>query len=100
MKKRNFSHGKKAVEEGLINLLLIYLVTWTIVLNFRKKKKEKKKLQILSVWLLSEHVLSHQFSLDFDMFVTGSIGDCNIPGNATLLYDINFVEIYSGNRSK
>ncbi|TKY60319.1 Photosynthetic NDH subunit of lumenal location 4 [Spatholobus suberectus] len=27
-------------------------------------------------------------------------GDCNIPGNATLLYDINFVEIYSGNRSK
>uniref|UniRef100_A0A0F7H0Y1 peptidylprolyl isomerase n=1 Tax=Pelargonium citronellum TaxID=73188 RepID=A0A0F7H0Y1_9ROSI len=26
-------------------------------------------------------------------------GDCNIPGNATLLYDINFVEIYSGNRS-
>ncbi|KAG2242862.1 hypothetical protein Bca52824_095293 [Brassica carinata] len=21
-------------------------------------------------------------------------GDCNIPGNATLLYDINFVEIY------
>ncbi|KAK7358941.1 hypothetical protein VNO77_00882 [Canavalia gladiata] len=27
-------------------------------------------------------------------------GDCNIPGNATLLYDINFVGIYSGNRSK
>ncbi|KAL2343025.1 hypothetical protein Fmac_004310 [Flemingia macrophylla] len=27
-------------------------------------------------------------------------GDCNIPGNATLLYDINFVELYSGNRSK
>ncbi|KAI4317232.1 hypothetical protein L6164_025121 [Bauhinia variegata] len=25
-------------------------------------------------------------------------GDCNIPGNATLLYDINFVGIYSGNR--
>ncbi|KAL8143517.1 hypothetical protein V2J09_016549 [Rumex salicifolius] len=25
-------------------------------------------------------------------------GDCNIPANATLLYDINFVEIYSGNR--
>lgn len=24
-------------------------------------------------------------------------GDCNIPGNATLLYDINFVGIYSGN---
>ncbi|KHN38200.1 Peptidyl-prolyl cis-trans isomerase FKBP16-2, chloroplastic [Glycine soja] len=27
-------------------------------------------------------------------------GDCNIPGNATLLYDINFIEVYSGNRSK
>lgn len=26
-------------------------------------------------------------------------GDCNIPGNATLLYDINFVGVYSGNRS-
>ncbi|XP_073156659.1 photosynthetic NDH subunit of lumenal location 4, chloroplastic [Henckelia pumila] len=25
-------------------------------------------------------------------------GDCNIPGNATLLYDVNFVEIYKGNR--
>lgn len=25
-------------------------------------------------------------------------GDCNIPANATLLYDIHFVEIYSGNR--
>ncbi|WCJ31832.1 FKBP-like peptidyl-prolyl cis-trans isomerase family protein [Euphorbia peplus] len=25
-------------------------------------------------------------------------GDCNIPGNATLVYDINFVEVYSGNR--
>lgn len=25
-------------------------------------------------------------------------GDCNIPANATLLYDINFVGIYSGNR--
>ncbi|KAF3441018.1 hypothetical protein FNV43_RR19304 [Rhamnella rubrinervis] len=25
-------------------------------------------------------------------------GDCNIPGNATLVYDINFVGIYSGNR--
>ncbi|XWS44878.1 hypothetical protein CRYUN_Cryun15aG0087400 [Craigia yunnanensis] len=24
-------------------------------------------------------------------------GDCNIPANATLLYDINFVGIYSGN---
>ncbi|KAF7834259.1 photosynthetic NDH subunit of lumenal location 4, chloroplastic [Senna tora] len=24
-------------------------------------------------------------------------GDCNIPGNATLLYDIKFVGIYSGN---
>lgn len=27
------------------------------------------------------------------------IGDCNIPGNATLVYDINFVGIYSGNRA-
>ncbi|KAJ4848167.1 Photosynthetic NDH subunit of lumenal location 4, chloroplastic [Turnera subulata] len=27
-------------------------------------------------------------------------GDCNIPGNATLVYDINFVEVYSGNRNK
>uniref|UniRef100_A0A803KXK1 peptidylprolyl isomerase n=1 Tax=Chenopodium quinoa TaxID=63459 RepID=A0A803KXK1_CHEQI len=27
-------------------------------------------------------------------------GDCNIPANATLLYDINFVNIYSGNRAK
>lgn len=35
---------------------------------------------------------------DFDMFVTNLAGDCNIPGNATLLYDINFVGIYSGNR--
>ncbi|CAN6542283.1 unnamed protein product [Malus baccata var. baccata] len=26
-------------------------------------------------------------------------GDCNIPGNATLVYDINFVGIYSGNRA-
>ena len=34
------------------------------------------------------------------MLVTDSIGDCNIPANATLLYDINFVEVYSGNRSK
>lgn len=25
-------------------------------------------------------------------------GDCNIPGNATLVYDISFVGIYSGNR--
>ncbi|KAL3527792.1 hypothetical protein ACH5RR_012448 [Cinchona calisaya] len=25
-------------------------------------------------------------------------GDCNIPGNATLIYDINFVNIYKGNR--
>ncbi|MCE3215847.1 Photosynthetic NDH subunit of lumenal location 4, chloroplastic [Datura stramonium] len=25
-------------------------------------------------------------------------GDCNIPGNATLVYDINFLELYSGNR--
>ncbi|CAN1224589.1 Photosynthetic NDH subunit of lumenal location 4, chloroplastic [Linum grandiflorum] len=25
-------------------------------------------------------------------------GDCNIPGNATLVYDIKFVEVYSGNR--
>ncbi|AET04546.1 putative peptidylprolyl isomerase [Medicago truncatula] len=27
-------------------------------------------------------------------------GDCNIPGNATLLYDIKFVGLYSGNRSQ
>lgn len=27
-------------------------------------------------------------------------GDCNIPANATLLYNINFVNIYSGNRPK
>ncbi|XP_051117923.1 photosynthetic NDH subunit of lumenal location 4, chloroplastic [Andrographis paniculata] len=27
-------------------------------------------------------------------------GDCNIPANATLLYDVNFVELYKGNRSK
>lgn len=26
------------------------------------------------------------------------IGDCNIPGNAVLDYDIKFVGIYSGNR--
>ncbi|CAI9284537.1 unnamed protein product [Lactuca saligna] len=26
-------------------------------------------------------------------------GECNIPANATLLYDINFVNIYSGNRA-
>jgi len=38
--------------------------------------------------------------LDFDSFVTDSIGDCNIPGNATLLYDIKFVGLYSGNRSQ
>ncbi|PIN03017.1 FKBP-type peptidyl-prolyl cis-trans isomerase [Handroanthus impetiginosus] len=25
-------------------------------------------------------------------------GDCNIPANATLLYDIHFVEVYKGNR--
>ncbi|KAK3002520.1 hypothetical protein RJ639_021455, partial [Escallonia herrerae] len=25
-------------------------------------------------------------------------GDCNIPGNATLVYNINFVDIYKGNR--
>ncbi|KAL4579782.1 hypothetical protein LXL04_015947 [Taraxacum kok-saghyz] len=25
-------------------------------------------------------------------------GECNIPANATLLYDINFVNMYSGNR--
>jgi hypothetical protein len=33
--------------------------------------------------------------LDFDIFVTDSIGDCNIPGNATLLYDIKFVGLYT-----
>lgn len=27
------------------------------------------------------------------------IGDCNIPGNAILDYDIKFVGIYSGNRA-
>lgn len=27
-------------------------------------------------------------------------GDCNIPGNATLLYDINFVEIYPGSNTR
>lgn len=27
-------------------------------------------------------------------------GDCNIPANATLLYDIDFVGLYSGNRPK
>ncbi|KAF3970603.1 hypothetical protein ACB098_02G201700 [Castanea mollissima] len=27
-------------------------------------------------------------------------GDCNIPGNATLLYDLNFVDIYTGNRTE
>ncbi|CAH1427826.1 unnamed protein product [Lactuca virosa] len=26
-------------------------------------------------------------------------GECNIPANATLLYEINFVNIYSGNRA-
>ncbi|XP_027077397.1 photosynthetic NDH subunit of lumenal location 4, chloroplastic isoform X1 [Coffea arabica] len=25
-------------------------------------------------------------------------GDCNIPGNATLIYDVKFVDIYKGNR--
>ncbi|KAG8373334.1 hypothetical protein BUALT_Bualt11G0013400 [Buddleja alternifolia] len=25
-------------------------------------------------------------------------GDCNIPGNATLVYDVNFVNVYKGNR--
>ncbi|KAL2246579.1 UNVERIFIED_CONTAM: Photosynthetic NDH subunit of lumenal location 4, chloroplastic [Sesamum indicum] len=25
-------------------------------------------------------------------------GDCNIPANATLVYDVNFVEVYKGNR--
>ncbi|KAL8478942.1 hypothetical protein ACS0TY_030723 [Phlomoides rotata] len=25
-------------------------------------------------------------------------GDCNIPANATLVYDVNFVNVYSGNR--
>lgn len=28
------------------------------------------------------------------------VGDCNIPANATLIYDINFVGIYSGNRKQ
>ncbi|GFP98113.1 peptidyl-prolyl cis-trans isomerase fkbp16-2 chloroplastic [Phtheirospermum japonicum] len=27
-------------------------------------------------------------------------GDCNIPANATLVYDVNFVNIYSGNRKQ
>ncbi|KAF7129481.1 hypothetical protein RHSIM_Rhsim10G0156600 [Rhododendron simsii] len=27
-------------------------------------------------------------------------GDCNIPGNATLVYDIHFVEVYKGNRAR
>ncbi|KAH6808184.1 FK506-binding protein 16-2 [Perilla frutescens var. frutescens] len=26
-------------------------------------------------------------------------GDCNIPANATLVYDVNFVNVYSGNRN-
>ncbi|KAI8536190.1 hypothetical protein RHMOL_Rhmol10G0236700 [Rhododendron molle] len=26
--------------------------------------------------------------------------DCNIPGNATLIYDIHFVEVYKGNRAR
>ena len=34
---------------------------------------------------------------DFDMFVIDLIGDYNIPGKATPLYDINFVGVYSGN---
>ena len=34
---------------------------------------------------------------DFDMFVTDLIGNYNIPGKATTLYDINFVGVYSGN---
>jgi len=28
------------------------------------------------------------------------LGDCNIPANATLLYDLNFVDIYTGNRTE
>ncbi|XP_057807072.1 photosynthetic NDH subunit of lumenal location 4, chloroplastic [Salvia miltiorrhiza] len=27
-------------------------------------------------------------------------GDCNIPANATLIYDVNFVNVYSGNRKE
>ncbi|KAL1568025.1 Photosynthetic NDH subunit of lumenal location 4, chloroplastic [Salvia divinorum] len=27
-------------------------------------------------------------------------GDCNIPANATLVYDVNFVNVYSGNRKE
>lgn len=27
-------------------------------------------------------------------------GDCNIPANATLVYDVNFVNVYSGNRKQ
>ncbi|KAH7861069.1 hypothetical protein Vadar_021273 [Vaccinium darrowii] len=27
-------------------------------------------------------------------------GDCNIPGNATLVYDVHFVEVYKGNRPR
>lgn len=27
------------------------------------------------------------------------IGDCNIPGNATLVYDVNLTGIYKGNRN-
>ena len=37
------------------------------------------------------------YSFDADATVIGCVGDCNIPGNATLLYDIKFVGIYSGN---
>ena len=33
------------------------------------------------------------------IYVHFFLGDCNIPGNAILDYDINFVGIYSGNRA-
>lgn len=36
--------------------------------------------------------------LDSDTHFLVYVGDCNIPANATLVYDINFVGIYSGNR--
>lgn len=45
---------------------------------------------LILVGLGPKNVLTHSFFF--------FVGDCNIPANATLLYDINFVNIYSGNR--
>lgn len=69
-----------------------------------------------SLWLYKDSVATNKIDITFivqgnttighccnkyletDIHDMVYVGDCNIPANATLIYDIDFVGIYSGNR--